>query len=892
MLVRRKTLHKIQNQPADQTIDHLESEIPLLIPQPSDTEYGESFLTAVSSSLAERGYQEYLGETTSTIKSSNNKVPSTVFGNNLITPSSSLGSLCTAEQYHSARQIFSGPDEMHARPSSYFSNTGKRPETPPESPRASLKMGNEYKGWQNDSIEKSIRRQHSAASQVSQLSRGLSKRKAGRMPSESSVEGFKDGMALERVDTTLSQVSSIRSGEFVRSYNIPNAIVAPAFRLARVVSIPHIDEGSALSTPMPFPIRTPSIPEHSFGSLPPVNSIVPVQKIKVSRSIRSFFKGGIQSVISEFDDNSSEEGDRSVKGSKKSMFNLRRPRGRESEDLVRSVPEPCSHPTLQIPPPLPPSSCTRWCGVPRCFHDYDVLHIKNVAGHDCLVIEIVNGTPTVIAGTVEGLMMELCAPISDKSDPTFTDRFLRTCGNFCSPLLILEMLTEYHEKNFDLAYRRRVIEIIIRWLRIQPEDLFEGDKLSPVLTTFVKELNQHGYQPWNQELQSTCEKVSKKVESYQELCKSRELYCLDTLVEEAVLSRESKIMDIDMEDLAKYVAALDLILFRDASENRTVRAWSRRSTDSDLKTSEDHVLNERVDRVLRRAEMIRDWVSFEILAAAPDLTVLYIEKFISLAKMLYDLGNFQSSLSIVDALTADEIGNLTDLWEGISNEKFDTLEELKALNTDQGYAKALSEACVPVVPCLSRFLDHVDKTSAGMFYLRDGTKKNHMDLTIDKCGYTHFPGPSSFCTPGSNQLPHLLYDITKHGLFYHQIHLARQKAWRAHNFDRLSRQAWVFSMHVPGRSAFCRTTLGEKPKRDSNLTQESITPKHSMIQSRQNSVKGEWNFPPSPPTTPPTSTYFESKRISSINGPGGLDWISEPVERRIIEVRSMQSKRT
>jgi len=179
-----------------------------------------------------------------------------------------------------------------------------------------------------------------------------------------------------------------------------------------------------------------------------------------------------------------------------------------------------------------------------------------------------------------------------------------------------------------------------------------------------------------------------------------------------------------------------------------------------------------------------------------------------------------------------------------------------------------------------------------MFYLRDGTKKNHMDLTIDKCGYKHFPGGSSFCTPPESNKPPHMYDITKHGLFYHQIHLARQKAWRAHNFDRLSRQAWVFNIHAPGRSAFCRTTLGEKPNRNSNLTQESITPKHSMIQSRQNSVKGEWKFPPSPPTTPPTSTYFESKRISSINGPGGLDWISEPVERRIIEVRSMQSKET
>jgi len=31
--------------------------------------------------------------------------------------------------------------------------------------------------------------------------------------------------------------------------------------------------------------------------------------------------------------------------------------------------------------------------------------------------------------------------------------------------------------------------------------------------------------------------------------------------------------------------------------------------------------------------------------------------------MLYDLGNFQTSLSIVDALTADEMGGLSELWK-------------------------------------------------------------------------------------------------------------------------------------------------------------------------------------------------------------------------------------
>lgn len=63
------------------------------------------------------------------------------------------------------------------------------------------------------------------------------------------------------------------------------------------------------------------------------------------------------------------------------------------------------------------------------------------------------------------------------------------------------------------------------------------------------------YQIWGQELQSTCEKVSKKVESYNELCKNRESYSLNKLVKE-VEAHDPLIMEIESVDLAKYFAAL------------------------------------------------------------------------------------------------------------------------------------------------------------------------------------------------------------------------------------------------------------------------------------------------------------------------------------------------
>lgn len=202
---------------------------------------------------------------------------------------------------------------------------------------------------------------------------------------------------------------------------ISNAIVATPFCLAKGVSIPIIDERSALTaTPIPFPIRARPVPEHALPSSPPQTPIMPAQKVKVARSIRSFFKGGFgnngQPGINEHDDNSSEDGDRNNKSSKKSMFNLRKQRAKEADE----------RPFCELESPRPLTSqpvvhtlCTKWCGLPRCFHDYDVLHIKNSAGHDCLVIEMVMGTPTVIAGTLEGLLIELCAPITEKSGKLF-----------------------------------------------------------------------------------------------------------------------------------------------------------------------------------------------------------------------------------------------------------------------------------------------------------------------------------------------------------------------------------------------------------------------------------------------------------------------------------------
>lgn len=240
----------------------------------------------------------------------------------------------------------------------------------------------------------------------------------------------------------------------------------------------------------------------------------------------------------------------------------------------------------------------------------------------------------------------------------------------------------------------------------------------------------------------------------------------------------------------------------------------------------------------------------------------------------------------------------------VRTEKLNLLERLRYLQTEDGYLEALQAANVPVVPYLHKFLNQVHKAQTDTYYHLDtGGKKRHMDLSLDKCGYTHFPDGYHMSKYRQRLHYTTILDITKYGAFYHQISLARQKAWRAHNFERLSRQAWVFGLYLPGRSAFCKTTLAERPSRDSSFTQATMASEESLINTDQctsstldiggaqlipsevssGRLSRKGKLPPSPPITPPTSTYFESKRISSINGPGGLDWMSETVERRIVE---------
>ena len=177
------------------------------MPQHCDSEYGEPFLLAVSSSLAQRGFKEYFPRGTTKPAITGHTAADISFRNyNPPTPSSSSGSLSTGLPQTLLDYT------MQPRKSTYFQG-GKEPDTPPESPHALARTNSEQNGKYIGASGKVPQRKYSASSQVS---RGLSKRKSGRIPLESNAESI----TLERIETNKSHVSVVRSqGDFVRSYS-------------------------------------------------------------------------------------------------------------------------------------------------------------------------------------------------------------------------------------------------------------------------------------------------------------------------------------------------------------------------------------------------------------------------------------------------------------------------------------------------------------------------------------------------------------------------------------------------------------------------------------------------------------------------------------------------
>ncbi|KAK6329717.1 Ras protein-specific guanine nucleotide-releasing factor [Orbilia brochopaga] len=462
-------------------------------------------------------------------------------------------------------------------------------------------------------------------------------------------------------------------------------------------------------------------------------------------------------------------------------------------------------------------------GSSRVIRDNEVHHLKDAEGVDHLVLEQEDGKNVVVSGTLDCLVMELCTSFETGDDEAFSDVFLRTSLLFTSPLPLLKGLTN-HFRNGNSRVQERILLILERWLRTQPEDILEAEIIREVLLMFFAEVSCWGHTQSAVRLTQTYSQMKERLQNFQNTIEeSRKLRdSLDSISASSPSSfpENLKLFFGDeniMLEVAQYLTAVDLILFRDASHTRTVALWWQSQTDEERDswswekeipyvdtTGVDPVI-ERVNRLLRRSANFKFWVQHELLAMArvEDRADL-ISSLIHLALSLREQGNFQSCLVIVDALATDTIISLENTWDLVPIERIREFSELRALLDQKTYINFFSRCkdfAIPYFPFFIKAVATILKQSTNSSSRYNDASKIHVDSQIESTLYRPPVSPSA----EKSKLPPVLLDFKKFRSFVKEVSMFRSMTKYPPKFVwSLDRKCFVFRRMEIGRLAFPR----------------------------------------------------------------------------------------
>ncbi|KAJ6257948.1 hypothetical protein Dda_7738 [Drechslerella dactyloides] len=462
-------------------------------------------------------------------------------------------------------------------------------------------------------------------------------------------------------------------------------------------------------------------------------------------------------------------------------------------------------------------------GSSRVIRDNEVHHLKDSDGVDHLVLEQEDGKNVVVSGTLDCLVMELCTSFETGDDEAFSDVFLRASLLFTSPLPLLKGLTN-HFRNGNSRVQERILLILERWLRTQPEDILEAEIIREVLLMFFAEVSCWGHTQSAVRLTQTYSQMKERLQNFQNTIEeARKLKdSPDGLIASSPSSfpENLKLFFGDeniMLEVAQYLTAVDLILFRDASHTRTVALWWQSQTDEERdswswerdipyvdKAGDDPVV-ERVHRLLRRSANFKFWVQHELLAMAKveDRADL-ISSLIHLALSLREQGNFQSCLVIVDALATDTIISLENTWDLVPIERIREFSELRALLDQKTYINFFSRCkdfAIPYFPFFIKAVATILKQSTNSSSRYNDASKIHVDSQIESTLYRPPVSPSA----EKSKLPPVLLDFKKFRSFVKEVSMFRSMTKYPPKFVwNLDRKCFVFRRMEIGRLAFPR----------------------------------------------------------------------------------------
>ncbi|KAF3078284.1 hypothetical protein TWF706_004383 [Orbilia oligospora] len=460
-------------------------------------------------------------------------------------------------------------------------------------------------------------------------------------------------------------------------------------------------------------------------------------------------------------------------------------------------------------------------GSSRVIRENEVHHLKDGDGCDHLVLEQEDGKILVVSGTLDCLMMELCASFETADDENFVDIFIRASILFTSPLFLLKRLTT-HFRNVNSRVQERILAVIEKWLRTQPEDIFEAEATREILLIFLAEVSCWGHTQYAVRLTQAYSLMKDKLQNFQNAVE--EAKKLNDSIENVASSSFPENLKLFFGDenimleVAQYLTAVDLILFRDASHTRTVSLWwiSQTSEEQNSWSWECEVpytdeasagsVVERVNRLLRRSSNFKFWIQHEVLVMTKfeDRADL-ISSLIHLALLLRDQGNLQSCLVIVEALAVDTIISLEKTWDCVPIERIREFSELRALLDQSTYVSFFSQCkdfAIPYFPFFVKAVATILNQSTNASSRYSDASKIHVDSQIEASLYRP---PTSPTSDKSSRQPPILLDFKKYRSFVKEASVYRAMTKYPPKFVwSLDRKCFVFRKMEIGRLAFPR----------------------------------------------------------------------------------------
>ncbi|CAG8460575.1 26843_t:CDS:10 [Dentiscutata erythropus] len=323
-----------------------------------------------------------------------------------------------------------------------------------------------------------------------------------------------------------------------------------------------------------------------------------------------------------------------------------------------------------------------------------------------LVTKVVDGSTHIIAGTLEKLLSMLID--ENEQDSEFVDCFILSHVFFIrSKDLLKNMIVKFKDNTLNedqLKFtQQKVLNVLYRWVTLQPENFQIDPKLRHQLQNFLtEEVMNAEFQEDIDQILSNCNTAvplqhyfnrsmsnDNTEKAFQKFPKSTPL-----------MQDSSPLLEFEAKNIAKYLTLMDFNALKSITFFDFITVWWRKRQAFESQGSPNAALKDQQFSHIETHEIC----SLKTVEARKAL----LHKFIDTAKYCREFNNFHTSMFIALTLNSKPVRRLEKTWESLSNQDIEILQSIEELMDSSGnmrnYRAALENAKGPIVPFLASSL--------------------------------------------------------------------------------------------------------------------------------------------------------------------------------------------